>query len=87
MKPDTHPDYHSVKVIMTDGTGSPRTTWGKQATRSPSTSTESHPAWTGAAAAARPRRPAFAFRRNSPDRRQSKPPRTRSESNPAIGRG
>ena len=30
MKPDIHPDYHTVKIIMTDGTEfSTRTTWGK----------------------------------------------------------
>ena len=30
MKPDTHPDYHLVKVVMTDGTEfTTRTTWGK----------------------------------------------------------
>jgi large subunit ribosomal protein L31 len=30
MKPDTHPDYHTIKVVMTDGTEfETRTTWGK----------------------------------------------------------
>ena len=30
MKPDTHPDYHTVKVLMTDGTEFiTRSTWGK----------------------------------------------------------
>ena len=30
MKPDIHPDYHTVKVVMTDGSEfTTRTTWGK----------------------------------------------------------
>jgi ribosomal protein L31 len=34
MKPDTHPDYHTVKVIMTDGTEfTTRTTWGQRPRR------------------------------------------------------
>jgi large subunit ribosomal protein L31 len=29
MKPKTHPDYHTIKVVMTDGTEiETRTTWG-----------------------------------------------------------
>ena len=29
MKPDLHPDYHTIKVVMTDGTEfTTRTTWG-----------------------------------------------------------
>ena len=31
MKPETHPDYHAIKVVMTDGTEfTTRTTWGKE---------------------------------------------------------
>src|SRR6516165_9039235 len=30
MKPDSHPDYHMIKVVMTDGTEfTTRSTWGK----------------------------------------------------------
>lgn len=49
MKADIHPDYHTVKVVMTDGTEfETRTTWGKsgdslQLDIDPKT----HPAWTG----------------------------------------
>ena len=49
MKPDTHPDYHVVKVIMTDGTEfTTRTTWGKSGdTLHLDVDPKSHPAWTG----------------------------------------
>jgi large subunit ribosomal protein L31 len=49
MKPDTHPDYHIVKVVMTDGTEfSTRTTWGKEGdTLHLDVDPKSHPAWTG----------------------------------------
>jgi large subunit ribosomal protein L31 len=49
MKPDTHPDYHTVKVVMTDGTEfSTRTTWGKSGdTLHLDIDPKSHPAWTG----------------------------------------
>jgi large subunit ribosomal protein L31 len=49
MKPDTHPDYHLVKVIMTDGTEfTTRTTWGKRGdTLHLDVDPKSHPAWTG----------------------------------------
>ena len=31
MKPEIHPDYHTIKVVMTDGTEfKTRTTWGKE---------------------------------------------------------
>ena len=31
MKADTHPDYHTIKVQMTDGTVfETRSTWGKE---------------------------------------------------------
>jgi len=51
MKSDTHPDYHSVKVIMTDGTEFiTRTTWGKEGdTLHLDIDPKSHPAWTGGA--------------------------------------
>lgn len=49
MKPDIHPDYHTVKIIMTDGTEfSTRTTWGKDGdTLHLDIDPKSHPAWTG----------------------------------------
>jgi large subunit ribosomal protein L31 len=47
MKADIHPDYHSIKVVMTDGTEyMTRSTWGKEGDTmnlDPTT----HPAWTG----------------------------------------
>jgi large subunit ribosomal protein L31 len=49
MKPDTHPNYHTVKVVMTDGTEfTTRTTWGKPGdTLHLDIDPKSHPAWTG----------------------------------------
>jgi large subunit ribosomal protein L31 len=49
MKPDIHPDYHTVKVLMTDGTEfTTRTTWGKPGdTLHLDIDPKSHPAWTG----------------------------------------
>jgi large subunit ribosomal protein L31 len=49
MKPDAHPDYHTVKVVMTDGTEfTTRTTWGKPGdTLHLDIDPKSHPAWTG----------------------------------------
>ena len=49
MKPDIHPDYHTVKVVMTDGTEfTTRTTWGKEGdTLRLDIDPKSHPAWTG----------------------------------------
>ena len=49
MKADIHPDYHTVKVIMTDGTEfTTRTTWGKAGdTLHLDIDPKSHPAWTG----------------------------------------
>jgi large subunit ribosomal protein L31 len=49
MKPDIHPDYHSVKVIMTDGTEfTTGTTWGQPGdTLRLDIDPKSHPAWTG----------------------------------------
>jgi large subunit ribosomal protein L31 len=49
MKAEIHPDYHTVKVIMTDGTEfSTRTTWGKEGdVLHLDIDPKSHPAWTG----------------------------------------
>jgi large subunit ribosomal protein L31 len=49
MKPDTHPDYHTIKVVMTDGSEfTTRTTWGKAGdTLRLDIDPKSHPAWTG----------------------------------------
>ena len=49
MKADIHPDYHTVKVVMTDGTEfTTRTTWGKEGdTLHLDIDPKSHPAWTG----------------------------------------
>src|SRR4029078_11470341 len=49
MKPDTHPNYHSITVKMTDGTEfTTRTTWGKKGdTLHLDIDPKSHPAWTG----------------------------------------
>jgi large subunit ribosomal protein L31 len=51
MKPDAHPDYHTIKVIMTDGTEFlTRSTWGKPGdTMHLDIDPKSHPAWTGGA--------------------------------------
>ena len=49
MKKDTHPDYHTIKVKMTDGnTFETRSTWGKEGdTLHLDIDPSSHPAWTG----------------------------------------
>lgn len=49
MKPDIHPDYHEINVIMTDGTSfKTRSTWGKEGdTLRLDIDPKSHPAWTG----------------------------------------
>jgi large subunit ribosomal protein L31 len=49
MKPDTHPNYHAIKVVMTDGTEfTTRSTWGKAGdTLHLDIDPKSHPAWTG----------------------------------------
>jgi large subunit ribosomal protein L31 len=49
MKPNLHPDYHTIKVVMTDGTEfATRTTWGKEGdTLHLDIDPKSHPAWTG----------------------------------------
>lgn len=49
MKPDIHPDYHMITVVMNDGTEyQTKSTYGKEGDRlvldiDPTT----HPAWTG----------------------------------------
>ncbi len=49
MKPDTHPDYHEITVVMTDGsTFKTRSTYGDEgATLTLDVDSKSHPAWTG----------------------------------------
>jgi large subunit ribosomal protein L31 len=49
MKPDIHPSYHTIKVVMTDGTEFvTRSTWGKPGdTLHLDIDPKSHPAWTG----------------------------------------
>ncbi|WP_159950916.1 50S ribosomal protein L31 [Rhizobium sp. 18065] len=49
MKADIHPEYHVIKVVMTDGTEyETRSTWGSaNATMNLEIDPKSHPAWTG----------------------------------------
>ena len=49
MKTDAHPDYHMIKVQMTDGTVfETRSTWGKEGdTLQLDIDPKVHPAWTG----------------------------------------
>lgn len=49
MKPEIHPDYHEITVVMTDGTEfKTRSTWGKPgATLRLDIDPKTHPAWTG----------------------------------------
>jgi large subunit ribosomal protein L31 len=49
MKPDIHPAYHEITVVMTDGTEfQTRTTWGKPGdTMHLDIDPKTHPAWTG----------------------------------------
>jgi large subunit ribosomal protein L31 len=49
MKQKIHPDYHDIKVVMTDGTTVvTRSTWGKAGdTLQLDIDPKSHPAWTG----------------------------------------
>jgi large subunit ribosomal protein L31 len=44
-----HPDYHFIKVLMTDGTEyTTRSTWGKEGdTLHLEIDSRTHPAWTG----------------------------------------
>jgi large subunit ribosomal protein L31 len=49
MKPDIHPQYHMIKVVMTDGTEfMTRSTYGDDgATLNLDIDPKTHPAWTG----------------------------------------
>ncbi|MEN0086902.1 MAG: 50S ribosomal protein L31 [Pseudomonadota bacterium] len=49
MKSDIHPEYHTINVVMTDGTTfQTRSTWGKEGdTMNLDIDPTSHPAWTG----------------------------------------
>jgi len=49
MKADIHPNYHSITVVMTDGTEfTTRSTWGKPGDKMQlDIDPNSHPAWTG----------------------------------------
>jgi large subunit ribosomal protein L31 len=49
MKKDIHPDYHLIKVVMTDGTQyETRSTWGSEGdTLTLDIDSRTHPAWTG----------------------------------------
>lgn len=49
MKPGIHPDYHTIKVVMTDGTSyETRSTYGKEGdTLTLDVDPLTHPAWTG----------------------------------------
>jgi large subunit ribosomal protein L31 len=52
MKADIHPDYHVIKVVMTDGTEFfTQSTWGKQGdVLHLDIDPKTHPAWTGGSA-------------------------------------
>ena len=49
MKAEIHPDYHTIKVVMTDGTEFfTRSTWGKEGdVMQLDIDSKTHPAWTG----------------------------------------
>src|SRR3954468_12739469 len=49
MKSEIHPDYHTIKVVMTDGTEyTTRSTWGREGdTLNLDIDCKTHPAWTG----------------------------------------
>ena len=49
MKTDIHPDYHTIKIVMTDGTEyETRSTWGAEGdVMNLDVDPTSHPAWTG----------------------------------------
>ena len=49
MKHDIHPDYHTIKIVMTDGSEfTTRSTWGKEGdVMHLDIDPKSHPAWTG----------------------------------------
>lgn len=52
MKADIHPEYHTIKVVMVDGTEyETRSTWGSEGeTMNLEVDPNSHPAWTGGGA-------------------------------------
>jgi large subunit ribosomal protein L31 len=49
MKAEIHPNYHTITVVMTDGTEyQTRSTWGKEGDKlNLDIDSKSHPAWTG----------------------------------------
>ena len=49
MKKNIHPNYHKIKVVMTDGSNfETRSTWGKEGdTLKLDIDSKSHPAWIG----------------------------------------
>jgi large subunit ribosomal protein L31 len=49
MKQDIHPDYHTIKIVMTDGSEFiTRSTWGNEGdVINLDIDPKSHPAWTG----------------------------------------
>lgn len=49
MKAAIHPDYHNIKIVMTDGSEyMTRSTWGKEGdTMNLDIDPSTHPAWTG----------------------------------------
>jgi large subunit ribosomal protein L31 len=51
MKPEIHPEYHMITVVMTDGTEyQTRSTWGKAGDKlNLDIDSKSHPAWIGGA--------------------------------------
>ena len=51
MKAEIHPDYHTITVVMTDGTEyQTRSTWGKPGDKlNLDIDSKSHPAWIGGA--------------------------------------
>jgi len=51
MKNDTHPAYHTIKVVMTDGSSfETRSTYGEEgSTLNLDIDPRTHPAWTGGA--------------------------------------
>ena len=55
MKKDTHPDYHEITVIMTDGSEfKTKSTYGKAGDKLKlDVDPKSHPAWTGGPAVIR----------------------------------
>lgn len=49
MKKNIHPDYHTINVVMTDGSSfETKSTWGKEGdTLKLDIDSKSHPTWTG----------------------------------------